>query len=48
MSADATHIVWGALLLVVGVLIGAVWTSIRWGRERRKVNVPVKKERWKL
>jgi hypothetical protein len=35
MTPDATHLVWGALLLVGGALNIAIWTSIRWGKERR-------------
>jgi hypothetical protein len=34
-----------ALLFVIGALCSVVFLRIKWGRERRKVNVPVKKER---
>jgi hypothetical protein len=35
----------GALLVVIGALCAVVFLRIKWGRERRKVNVPVKVER---
>jgi hypothetical protein len=38
-------IVKAALLFVIGALCAVVFVHVKWGRERRKVNVPVKKER---
>ena len=35
----------GALLVLIGALCAVVFVRIKWGRERRKVNVPVKVER---
>ena len=35
----------GALLVLLGALCAIVFLRVKWGRERRKVNVPVKVER---